>query len=142
MGPTDRGVEADHRELVDQLVDAVARQDVERLLELTDPDVEWQSVFAQLREGGLYRGHEGIRQYIADLADTAEALQSVIEGVLSVGATIVAVGRLTYRGKGSGVETETAVGYFLRVRDGRALQLRVFRNPEEALAQLGPSPTA
>lgn len=134
--------EAEHRELVDQLVDAVARQDVERLLELTDPDVEWQSVFAQLREGGLYRGHDGIRQYMADLADTAEALQSVIEGFLSVGATIVAVGRLTYRGKGSGVETETAVGYFLRVRDGRALQLRVFRDPEEALAHLGPAPAA
>jgi ketosteroid isomerase-like protein len=132
---------AEDAELVDQLVDAVARQDLDRLLELTDPDVEWQSVFAQLREGGLYRGHEGIRQYVADLAETAEALQSVIDDTLSVGDTILAVGRLTYRGKGSGAETETAVGYFLRVRNGRALQMRVFRDPEEALVVLGPGST-
>ena len=130
---------AEGRELVDGLVDAVARQDLDRLLELTDPEVEWQSIFAQLREGGLYRGHDGIRQYMADLAETAEALQSVIDDVLTVGATIFAVGTLSYRGKGSGVQTETPVGYFLRVRDGRALQLRVFRDPEEALALLAPS---
>lgn len=50
---------AEALELVDGLVDAVGRQDLERLLELTDPEVEWQSVFAQLREGGLYRGWAG-----------------------------------------------------------------------------------
>jgi ketosteroid isomerase-like protein len=133
---------AEEVELVNQLVDAVARQDGERLLELTDPEVEWQPVFAQLREGGIYRGHEGIKQYIADLAETADALQVVIDGVLSVGATILAVGRLTYRGKGSGAETEIVVGYFLRLRDGRVLQLRVLRDPEEAFALLGPSSAA
>ena len=134
------GAEAD--QLVERLVDAAARQDLDCLLELTDPDVEWQSVFAQLREGGVYRGHEGIKQYMADLAETAEALQMTVDGVLSVGATILAVGRLSYRGKESGAETETAVGYFIRVHDGRVLQLRAFRDPEEAIAVLGPSSAA
>ena len=132
----------EHVDLVNKLVDAAARQDLERMLELTDPTVEWQPVFAQLREGGAYRGHEGIKQWMADLAETTEALQSEIDDVLRVGATILAVGRLTYRGKGSGAEAETAVGYFIRVRDGRVLQLRAFRDPEDVLALLGPSSAA
>jgi ketosteroid isomerase-like protein len=131
---------AEDVELVHQLVDAVARQDLEALLQLTDPDVVFQSYFAQVTEGGVYRGHDGIKQYVADLAETAEVLQSVIDDILRVGATIIAVGRLTYRGKGSGVETETPIGYFLRVRDGRLFRLRAFRDPEETLASLGPSP--
>ena len=32
--------------------DAVARMDLDRLIELTDPEVEWHSFFAQLGEGG------------------------------------------------------------------------------------------
>jgi ketosteroid isomerase-like protein len=43
-------------ELVRELVDAIARQDVSRLIELTDPEVEWHSLFAALGEGGVYRG--------------------------------------------------------------------------------------
>jgi len=132
----------EHVDLVNKLVDAVARQDLERMLELTDPEVEWQPVFAQLTEGGAYRGHEGIAQWMADLAETTEAMQSEIDDILSVGATILAVGRLTYRGKGSGAEAETPVFYFVRVRGGRVLQLRAFRDPEHALASLGPSSTA
>ena len=124
-------------ELVHQLVDAVAEQDLARLIQLTDPEVEFHSVFAQLREGGVYRGHDGIRQYMKDVAETAEILQATIDDTLAVGALVLAVGRLTYRGKGSQVETEAPVGYFLKVRRGRLLKLRAFQDPEQAIAAFG-----
>jgi ketosteroid isomerase-like protein len=124
-------------ELAHQLVDAVAHQDLARLIELTDPEVEWHSFFAQLREGGVYRGHDGIRQYINDLGDTWDLLQPEVLDTLAVGDLVLMVGRLYYRGKGSGVESESLVGYLLKVRGGRALSMRAFREPEEAIETLG-----
>ena len=124
-------------ELAHGLVDAVARQDLTRLIDLTDPKVEWHSFFAQLREGGVYRGHEGIRQYISDLGDTWDLLQTEILDTLAVGDLVLMVGRLRYRGKGSGFESESLTGYVLKVRNGKALLMRAFREPEEAIEAVG-----
>jgi ketosteroid isomerase-like protein len=123
--------------LVHGLVEAVAQQDLERLIELTDPEVEWHSFLAQLREGGVYRGHDGMRQYVQDLADTWEFLHTEVHDTLSVGAVVLMVGNLRYRGKGSGVEAESIVGYMLKVRRGKALLLRAFRDPEEIFEAVG-----
>ena len=46
-------------EAVRNVLDAVARRDLARLLELTDPEIEWQSFFAL--HGREYHGHDGIR---------------------------------------------------------------------------------
>ena len=124
-------------ELAHQLVDAVARQDLSRLIELTDPEVEWRSFFAQLREGGVYRGHDGIRQYVKDLGDTWDFLLTEVEDTLAVGDVVLMVGRLRYRGKGSGVEAESLAGYLLKVREGRAVSMRAFREPVEAIEAVG-----
>ena len=124
-------------EIVRAAIDAVARQDLTRLIELADPEVEWHSFLAQLGEGGVYRGHDGLRQYVEDLRDAWEFLRTDVDDFLAVGAVVVVVGRLRYRGKGSGVETESAAGYVTRFRDGRLVYMRAFRDPEEALMALG-----
>jgi ketosteroid isomerase-like protein len=118
-------------------VAAVASQDLTRLIELTDPEVEWHSFLAQVGEGGVYHGHDGMRRYVKDLSDAWEFLRTDVEDFLAVGAVVLVVGRLRYRGKGSGVETESAAGYVTRFRDGRLVYMRAFRGPEEALMALG-----
>ena len=72
-----------------------------------------------------------------DLSDAREFLRTDVDDFLAVGAVVVVVGRLRYRGKGSGVETESAAGYVTRFRDGRLVYMRAFRDPEEALMALG-----
>jgi ketosteroid isomerase-like protein len=104
---------------------------------LSSPDVEWQSFFAQLQEGGVYRGHDGIRQYVRDLGEAFEVMQLKIDDTLAVGAVVLVVGRLHYRGKGSGAETESLAGYMVKVRRGRAVLLRAFREPEQAVEAVG-----
>ena len=47
----------------------LSRGDLRGLIALADPEVEWHSFFAALDEGGVYRGHEGTRQYLSDLDD-------------------------------------------------------------------------
>lgn len=124
-------------ELVDEVIGAVERQDLSRLIELTDPEVEWHSFLAELGEGGVYHGHEGIRRYARDLSDAWEVLRTDVDDTLTVGAVVLVVGKLHYRGKGSGVETESPAGYICNVRQGRVVYMRAFREPEKALKAVG-----
>jgi ketosteroid isomerase-like protein len=54
-------------ELAGQVMDALGRRDLSRLIAFADPEVEWRSFFAELGEGGVYRGHDGTRRYMSDL---------------------------------------------------------------------------
>jgi ketosteroid isomerase-like protein len=123
--------------LARDVVDAVARRDLQRLLELTAPDVEWRPFATGLMEEGVYRGHDGIRRYVSDLDDAWEVLRAEVEDGLAVGATVLMTGRLRYRGRGSGVETEHAAGWVVKFRDGRLVSMQAFRDPERALETLG-----
>jgi ketosteroid isomerase-like protein len=123
--------------LVGEIVDAVMRRDADRLIELTDPDVEWHSLIAALGEGGVYRGHEGMRQYVRDLTDAWDVFHVELDQVISVGSVVVLVGPLHYRGKGSGVETRFDAGYMAKIRDGKCVYMRSFRDPEQALEAVG-----
>ena len=95
-------------------------------------DVEWYSFFA-LAEGGVYRGHEGTRRYMSDLADAWEIARAEVDDALAVGAVVVLVGRIHYRGKGSGVESSSPSGWMLKFRTGKLICFRAFRDPEQVL---------
>jgi ketosteroid isomerase-like protein len=118
-------------------VDAVAQMDVSRLLELTDPDVEWHSFLAQLGEGGVYRGHDGIREYVRDLVDAWDVFQAEVEDSFAVGDVVLLSSRLRYRGKGSGIDATTPAGHLLKFRDAKIVFMRSFRDPEGAVAGVG-----
>ena len=124
-------------ELATQVMEALSRQDLPRLLDLTDPEIEWHSFFAELGEGGVYRGHDGTRQYIRDLTEAWEIVRADIDDVVGVGDVAVLVGRIHYRGRGSGIETENPAGWVLKFRQGRAVYFRAFREPEQALEAAG-----
>jgi ketosteroid isomerase-like protein len=123
--------------LARQVLDAVERRDLPRLLELTDPEVEWKSFFAVGPDGAHYKGHDGMRRYVADLEEVWETLRPYPSGLLDVGDLVVGVGRIQYRGKASGVETEEAAGWVFRFRDGRLQRFRAFSDPEHALEAAG-----
>ena len=124
-------------ELADQVMEALGRRDLSTLLASADPEVEWHSFFAQLGEGGVYRGYDGTREYMRDLNDAWEIVRADTDDGIAVGAIAVFVGRIHYRGKGSGIETETAAGWMLKFRDGKVIRFRAFRDPEEALERIG-----
>jgi ketosteroid isomerase-like protein len=123
-------------EAASEVVDAVARRDLTRLIELADPEVEWQPFATGLLEEGVYRGHDGIRRYVSDLDDAWEILRAEVDGGLEVGSVVLLVGRLRYRGRGSGVETDLQAGWVVRFRDGRMVAMRAFRDPERAIEGL------
>jgi ketosteroid isomerase-like protein len=130
-------VPGDHRSRARQAFAAVAQRDIDTLLELTDPEVEWRSFFAMLGEGGEYHGHDGMRQYVSDLTEAWETLRPEIDDLVGVGDVVLGVGSIHYRGKGSGVESGSRAGWLFKFRDGRILRFHAFRDPEAALEQVG-----
>jgi len=119
-----------------QVLDAISKFDFSQVIALTDPEVEWRSFFA-LGEEGVYRGHDAMRRYANDVKDAWEVLRPEIDGALEVADLALLVGRLHYRGRGSGVETESRAGWMFRFRDGRVLIFRAFREPERVFAAVG-----
>ena len=122
--------------LARQVMDALSRRDLSRLIALAHPEIEWHSFFAGLG-GGVYRGHEGTRQYMRDLNDAWEIVRADVDDGIGVGNVAVLVGRIHYRGRGSGVEDESPAGWVLKFREGEVICFRAFREPEQALEAAG-----
>ncbi|MDQ3728401.1 MAG: nuclear transport factor 2 family protein [Actinomycetota bacterium] len=122
--------------LAHEVIDAVKTQDASRLVELTDPGVEWYSLVSLGGSEG-YRGHDGIRRYIEDIADALEFIYAEVDDAISVGELVLLVGHFHYRGKASGVDTKSPAGFVVRFRDGRVVYMRAFRDPEQALTVVG-----
>ena len=127
----------DSVELARHVLEALSGRDTSRVIELTDPEVEWHSFFAEPGDEGAYLGHDGTRQYMLDLNDAWEIVRADIDDGLSVGDVVVLVGRLHFRGRSSGVETETPAGWMLKFRNGKVVCFRAFREPEHVLEALG-----
>ena len=109
----------------------------DELIAMTDPDVRWHSFFADVGMGGVYSGHEGMREYARDLHDAWDIVRVEIDDALAVGDAVLLVGRIHYRGKTSGVETKDPAGWTLTFRNGKVVRFRAFRDPERALQDLG-----
>jgi ketosteroid isomerase-like protein len=126
-------------DMAGRVLDALARRDVEGLIDLSDPDVTWHSFFAEVAfgAGGGYRGHQGIRQYVSDLNDAWEIVRGEVDDAIEVGDIALLVGRIHYRGKTSGVETASPAGWMFKFRDGKVLRFRAFRDPEQVLEAAG-----
>lgn len=118
-------------ELAREVLDALGRRDPERLLALSEPHVEWHSLFAIGQEGGVYRGASGTERYMRDLDEAMEIGDAVVDEALNVGNLAVLVGHIHYRGKGSGADATTPVGWVLKFRRGRLVRFRALRDPEK-----------
>jgi hypothetical protein len=135
--PRDR-VELDETvRLARDVLDGLGRRDAEHLIELSHPSVEWYSFFALGEGGGAYRGHDGTRQYMRDLSEAWEVGYAEVDDALAVGDVVVAVGRIRYRGKGSGVESAAPAAWVLKFRDRKLVRFRAIRNPAQALEAMG-----
>jgi ketosteroid isomerase-like protein len=119
-----------------EVLAAVTQRDLPRLLELTDPEIRWDSFFA-LASGSQYDGHDGLRQYIADLDEAWSSLEPEVRDLLDAGDVVVGIGRVRYQGRESGVDSEAGAGWMFRFRHGRMVHFRAFNDPEQAFEAVG-----
>ncbi len=120
-------------------LDAFNRRDVEALLEELDPEVEWHPALLALvgGEATVYRGHEGLREMLRDLYDAFAENHVEVSEIRDLGDRLVAIGRTRARGKESGAETQSPWGGVAEYKDGRAIRIRTYLDPNEALEAAG-----
>jgi ketosteroid isomerase-like protein len=110
---------------------AFAERDVERVLELIDPEVEFTAMTNDLAgRTEPYRGHEGIRDYFRDVSLVWEELRLTPRDYREVGGGVLVTGRVNARSSARIVDGST--GWFWRVRDGRVVHGRVYASAAEA----------
>lgn len=122
-------------EVVRKNVDAVNRGDVEAAVETFDPDVVFEPQRASVQ--GAYRGHAGIREWLADTRENFAAYRLDLDHRDLGEDRVLSIGSLHFRGQGSGVETEVPIAAIALLRDGKVVRLKDFGDRRKALAAAG-----
>ena len=128
-------------EIVRELIEANRSDDlesrIESMLALWDPSCEYTSVTAAL-EPHTYRGHDGIRRYIGDLAQRWAEWRSEAKEVIDAGPdTVLATFRFRAVGKHSGAPIEAQLTVVFVLADGKLLRGRTYSSRAEALEAVG-----
>jgi ketosteroid isomerase-like protein len=106
----------------------------EAFLENVDPDVEICVVSLQVTGEAPYRGYEGYRQWIDAMEESFEVWELHPQTFEEHHDSVLVLGAMRLRGRGSGVELEQETGWIVDVRDGRMRRLRSFLSHDEAAA--------
>jgi ketosteroid isomerase-like protein len=122
-------------EVVRRGIEAVNREDLEALLDLCDPQIEWWDR-ADDPGADVHRGHEGVAEFVANLFEAAE-WHIEMEDCIDARDFVVLDARLVGRGRASGASFDERQAYTYRVRDGRITEIREYREMSEALEAVG-----
>jgi ketosteroid isomerase-like protein len=122
-------------QVVEALLDAYRRGDVEGMLALNHPEGEWVNPDYAI-EPGTRRGPEEIRRAIERISEffetvEAESMERTPDG------RILVISRVRTGGIGGGPGIEDLTGTLFTVRDGLLIRYEWFRTPEEARAAAG-----
>ncbi|MGA8803916.1 MAG: nuclear transport factor 2 family protein [Solirubrobacterales bacterium] len=115
------------------------RGDIDATLEVFDPEVEWRPTFRRLLGGdtAVYRGRHGVREFLQDLDETWAELPIELTEIRDLGERIVAIGHLRGRGKQSGAELESSIGYVVEFKNGKVIRMDDYLDHQEALEAAG-----
>jgi ketosteroid isomerase-like protein len=132
-----RGVAPSNVDIVAGLFAAFEHRDAEALIGQCTPDVVFEPVTARVVGGGEpYRGHEGMRAYLADAnrvwQDLRLSPEEYFEGADDI---VVATGRVY--AWGSGRVIDSPVGWVFRLRAGLIAYGRVYETASGALTAAG-----
>jgi ketosteroid isomerase-like protein len=114
------------------------RRDTESALRYTDPEAELNSAIIGGAEGNTYRGHDGIRQWIAESDAAFEELRP-LEPVeyRDLGDRVLILGHFHARGRESGVEIDSPIAWLMTLRGGKLVRGEGFLNWADALEAAG-----
>jgi ketosteroid isomerase-like protein len=121
--------------------EVIERLDVEAGLEYVDPEIVFQSAIVSGAEGTTFRGYDGLRQWAAESEAAFDELRTVPEEFRDLGDNVLILGRVSARGRGSGVAVESPAAFLCTLRDGRLVHVRGYLDWDEALEAAGkPTP--
>jgi ketosteroid isomerase-like protein len=90
-----------------------------------------------LLEGAVYRGHEGVLEFLAIQAETWERVTNEPVDIRDLGTYVLAETRLQAVGRASGIELSQVTWDRWEIRNGKVASLRVFTEQADAVEALG-----
>ena len=119
--------------------DAFNRGDIEAWLAELDSEVEWHSALPGLLTtgGGVYRGHEGLRDMVRELDDALDELTVEYSEIRDLGDRVLAIGQVHTRGNLSGAVSEAPFAIVSDYKGGKTIRVRTYLDPEEAVEAAG-----
>ncbi|MEA2420017.1 MAG: hypothetical protein QOE60_2223 [Thermoleophilaceae bacterium] len=122
-------------ETVRRAFEAFNARDVERLVSLSAEDCEWRPLRAQL-EGIVYRGHEGVRQFVRDMDEDWQGFRIDPLEFHDREELVVVIGHVGARGQ-SGVKIDSVAGFAFELHRGLIRHITSHSDPKAALEAVG-----
>lgn len=121
--------------------EAFGRRDAEAVLSLgVHEDAEFKTLIASVEggEAGVYRGHDGLRQWMRELDEQMEDLGGEVTEVHDLGeGRYLAAGRFFGTGKGSGARFDVPLAWVYVTDDGLLKRFEAHFDRSAALDSLG-----
>lgn len=122
-------------QIVRRVFDAVARREVDPVLEAYDPDVVYdfsESGLDPLFASTIYRGYAGMRSLFKERFSAWETIDDDCRELIEAGDRVISVVATRGRGRSSGAEVELTHYGLWTFRDGRIVRVDWFRTLDEA----------
>ena len=113
--------------------------DVDGLVELFDPEVEFQDV-PVIPGSGVYTGRDGMRRWYEVVNEPLEDLSFEFGDCTEAGDAVAVLTTARGRGRGSGAEVEWRFSTTWRIRDGRIVHHRGHVDHADAVRKIGAGP--
>ena len=137
LGDTGRAMSSENIELARRGYEAFATGDLAPLSDFFDPEIEVHD-FPDVPDRAVYHGPEGFLALLANVVAEFDDFRIEPEKFIAIDDEhVLVLVRTVGRGKGSGAEVEVHVAHLWRIRDGRAIELRLHGSREEALEAVG-----
>jgi ketosteroid isomerase-like protein len=126
-------------EIVRRVFDAFNEQDAEAVVTFWATAAEWRPAFigGGLMEGAVYRGHAGVREFIAMQNETWETVVADPVTIRDLGEQALVEVHLSAVGRTSGIPVDRVTWNVFAIRDGKIAAGRVFTTKAEALEAVG-----
>lgn len=124
-------------EVAQAWIDRYNERDIDGLLALSDPAIEFRSVFAGLESEGVFSGYAGVQAYFAEIDEAYERFVVVPSQWVDAGAGVLAVAAAAWIGRGSGAKGETEIFAAFWIKSGRVFHEQTYTDRAEAFAALG-----
>jgi ketosteroid isomerase-like protein len=100
--------------------EAFNRRDVDGVLDLCDPDVEWEDIPSLDIPAAV--GKDAVRVYFETVMAAWDRVRREPVEIIDLGGDrVLVLCHVTARGRGSGIEVDVRIGDLLTLRDGRVV---------------------
>src|SRR5262245_52400874 len=115
----------DKIELARKAFDAFSRRDVEALLEISEPDIQFYAVTGELSDDagpshdrGAYWGHDGLRSYFADVDQVWAKIDVEPREFQEAGGFLLVTGHVKASDR-NGLRVDSDVQWLWKIREGK-----------------------